>query len=222
MGQAYFKPESDSQLVAPKIAVKIVPTQLTWRFPAYMMSIEHRLKGSLSIEYKVGLIQDRDVFEDDITYFANKSGFKSALMIKMYADESGQIPSILNLSFGDGESSGILPFMGLELVYNEINFDRTRVFRLDCDNGCEYFQKATYGVNREDIGVRWNLGFLVSIFKSFDMEFSAAVGFLNQDYTPDDRKPTGFERMYGRYYDEDFNGIVPSFNMSIKLNYSIK
>ncbi|MBO3697565.1 hypothetical protein [Roseivirga sp. E12] len=220
--QEYFEVERDSQLVRPRFAIKIVPTQLAWRFPAYTAALEHRIGENFSVEYKYGLVKGWDVFEDDAIYFADKSGFKSAITLKMYASETRNLSGMSSWFYGDGQNSSILPFIGFELLFNEINFDRTRIFRIDCNNGCEYFEKATYGVSRQEIGIRWNLGFIAKLIGSLNIEMSGAVGFVNQDYTPDSRRPKNFDRMYGRNYDEEFNGIVPSLNLSMKLMYSLK
>jgi|GEM_PF-3246435 len=219
--QNYYQLEIDSQLVAPKLALKFEPTQLAWRFPAVSVAIEHRLGNNFSIEYKYGSILAWDVFEDDITYFADKSGFKSAITLKLYASESKSLSGLRGW-LNSNEATGVLPFMGLELLYNEINYDRTRVFRLDCGSGCEYFEKATYGITRQELGVRWNLGFLTNLVGPLDFELQGAIGFINQDFTPDSRRPQNFDRMYGRDYDDEFQGIVPSLNLSFKLMYSIK
>ncbi|WP_139135175.1 hypothetical protein [Roseivirga sp. 4D4] len=219
--QEYYQPEVDSQLVVPKFAVKVVPTQLAWRFPSVTAAIEHRLGNNFNIEYRYGSILPWDVFEDDVTYFADKSGFKSSVTLKVYASEP-QTLSGLRGWLNRNPRTGILPFIGLELLFNEINYDRTRVFRLDCGSGCEYFEKATYGITRQDIGVRWNIGFLTHLIGPIDLEILGAIGFINQDFTPDARRPENFDRMYGRDYDDEFQGIVPSLNFSFKLMYSIK
>lgn len=220
--QDYYLPEIDSQLVEPKFAVKVVPTQLAWRFPALTAAIEHRISNNFNIEYRFGSILPWDVFEDDITYFAGKSGFKSAVTLKVYASESKTLSGMRGWLNRNTQTTGILPFMGLELLFNEINYDRTRIFRVDCGSGCDYFEKATYGITRQDIGVRWNLGFLTRLIGPVHFELLGAIGFVNQDFTPDDRRPKNFDRVYGRDYDDEFQGIIPSLNLSFKLMYSIK
>lgn len=221
-GQDYFEIKSDSQMQAPRFAVKLVPSQLAWKFPSYAMAIEHRLNDKFHIEYKAGLIQDRDVFDDDHIYFADKSGFKSAVLFKMYAAEGRALTGLFDWFYGTNRDQSILPFVGLEFIYNEINFDRTRIFKIDCDNGCEFFQKSTYGINQTEMGARLNLGFLINVFNPIDMEFSTGIGLIHQDLTPDSRRPSDFDFMYGRNIKEEFNGVIPSLNLSIKLVYSIK
>lgn len=221
---SYFEEPVDSvRHTPPKLAFKLVPTQLLWRYPAYTFAFEHSLKGKGALEYKLGVIQDRDVFEDDAEYFANKSGFKSTLTLKRYDVGGAGVGSLFDLLNGRSSYRGsVRSYLGFELVYNRIKFDRTRTFRFDCGDGCEFFQRTTYGIKRTDIGGRLNLGVLVELVAPVYVEFTWSAGFLYQQYREDDRKPKDFSREFGRIYRENFEGMIPSLNFEGRLVFEIK
>ena len=222
--QDYYQAEQDSILYpSSRLSLKLIPSQLLWRFPAYAFALEHGLKNNLGIEYKVGLIQNANNFDDDETYFSSKSGFKSSVTIKSYSSENGSIGSIFNFFNGDDYSqSGIKSFIGLEVFYNQINFDRTRTFRFDCQNGCQYFQRFTYGLTMKELGARVNIGVTSVLYGPLSFEATFGAGLASRSFNSDDRKPTDFQRMFGTFYDEDFQGTVGAFNLDLKLVIDIK
>lgn len=222
--QAYYQQESDSVIhAASSLSVKLIPSQLIWRFPAYMLGFEHGLSKNLGIDYKFGLIRNRNNFDDDETYFNGKSGFKSSVMFRSYSLENGVLGSVFNFFNGDNfGSSPVKSFVGLELFYNQIKFDRTRIFRFDCQGGCEYFQKATYGLKMEELGARINVGFIAPLFAPVSLEVAMGFGVAHRSFNEDERKPVDFQRMYGRFYDEDFQGFLASLNLDVKLVFDLK
>ncbi len=219
--QQYLEATKDA-IQTPILAVKLTPTQLLWRFPAYAASLEHRIKDNWSLEYNFGLIEDRDVFEDDAIYFADKSGLKTSIVFKFYQPEKDVFRRVVSPNTKSSQNASVRSFIGAEIVYNNIKFDRTRTFKIDCENGCEYFQRSTYGVRRREIGLRGTIGWLIPVISFVNMELSGAFGFVRQDYSVDTRRPLNFDQFYGTRYKEEFVGVVPSLNVSIKLVFVIK
>lgn len=211
--------EEGKEQSIPRLAIKLVPSQLIWRYPSYAIAIEHSLKSNVSLEYEFGLIQKRDVFDDDATYFANKSGFKSSVLLKSYSSNNNGLFDLSGLS---RYNASILPFFGLEVFYNNLRFDRTRTFRINCGDDCDFFQNTTFGIRNSQIGARANLGLLMEFFGPLKFEFSLAFGFAYEHYSPDERKPAQFDRVFGRDYKEDFEGVVPALDLAIKLVFIVK
>jgi len=221
--QGYFQEDEDSlQFDSPELAIKIIPSQLLWRFPSYAIGLEHRLKSNLSLDYTFGIIQDKNVFNDDEIYFDNKSGFKSSIMLKSYQVDFGAIGSLFNFLNGPGDEVNFRHYVGFEILYNNINFERTRTFSFDCENNCEYFERATYGVRREEVGLRLNVGFMAELVGPVSLEIAWALGMVRQSYSTDNLKPVGYTRAYGTFYEENTSRVAPSLNFNIKLSVDLK
>lgn len=222
--QNYFNEESDSSSrKQPKLALKIIPSQLLWRFPAFAIGLEQNIGSNLALDYTIGILQDRDVFNDDAVYFGNKSGFKSAIMFKSYKLDNGALGSVFDFLYGSGPySSTITSYVGFEVFFNSMNFDRTRTFRFGCGNQCQFFQRVDYGLRMQEIGTRLNVGFLVDIIDPVGLEVNWAIGLMSRSFTEDNRKPVDYERSFGVFYDEEDSRIIGSFNMNIKLVINLK
>ncbi|MFY0592222.1 hypothetical protein [Roseivirga sp.] len=219
----YFVQEDSTTDQGPALALKLIPSQLLWRFQAYAIGLEHRLTESLALDYSLGIVANKNSFDDDALYFANKSGFKSSVMLKSYQLNAGALGSLFNILSGDDQpGSSVRPYVGFEAFFNNINFDRTRTFRFDCGNDCDYFQRVTYGINQRDIGARLNVGFEVDIVNPVGFEVNWAIGFMSRSLRPDDRKPIGYEQSFGVFYSEDIDEILLSTNLNIKLVINLK
>ncbi|OEK04855.1 hypothetical protein [Roseivirga misakiensis] len=221
--ESYYTEVDSVKKQGPALSLKLIPSQLIWRFPAYTMGLEHRLSEGLSVDYTFGLIRDQNVFEDDATYFAGKSGFKSSIMLKSYKIDTDGKDSFFRFLSGSGQvGPDVRPYLGVELFYNQIEFDRTRTFKFDCGDNCEYFQRATYGIRHQDIGVRLNIGFLIELIRPVDLEVNWGIGMMHRSLASDARKPEDFARSYGVLYREDDNEFLLTMNLNIKLVINLK
>ncbi|WP_420386690.1 hypothetical protein [Roseivirga sp.] len=220
----YYEQEGKDSLSAiiPKLSIKYFPSQLLGHFQSHMVGAEVRLKSHISLEARYGQILDSEVYTYDETYFANKSGFKSSLLVKFYLDgleDGGVIPSILNYSYSD---RNLKPYFGIELFYNQIDFERTRTFELSCGDDCSYFKQATYGIGQKRWGGRIQIGFLSPIAGPLFLDCSAALGYMLFKTDPDSRKPMNYEFQYGYLLDaESDSRLVPAVDLNIKLVFNI-
>lgn len=189
----------------PELAVHWVASQNLGHFPAHMLAFEHRLAGRINLEHAIGLIYDRNVFEDDDIYFERKKGFKSGMKVKFY----------------DQTDRPFQPFYGLEAFFNHRTYERTRTFELSCGTDCAYFQQRTYEIENNTLGLRLNAGLVSPLTDHLYIEMEVAMGVRHSNLTSTG-KPSDFLTQYGRLHAEDETITNYAINLNIKLAYRIK
>ncbi|MHA7101585.1 hypothetical protein BXY85_3131 [Roseivirga pacifica] len=204
--KAQYYEEDVKEATFPKFSAKVLPTGLMGHFPTYSISLEHSVLKSMAIEYRLGLVYDGNYLTNDYTYFFNKGGVKSSVMFQ--------------LPIKKGER--IVNYFGVEPFFNSLNFDRRRTFEIGCGVNCSYFSEVTYGVSRQDLGVRVSYGTLFYLSEVVFLEFSAGVGAQVSKFSPDNRKPQDILVEYGDgQYAEDERRSSPAVDATIKIGFVI-
>jgi hypothetical protein len=190
----------------PQLSLKVLPSALLGRFPTYTVALQQRTFKETAVEYRFGWVFDGNYLDNDHTYFFNKTGFKTSVMF--------QVP----LSKGDD----IINYFGVEPFYNNLEFDRTRTFEMSCGINCGYFTEATYGITRQDFGVRINYGVLLYFSSSLFAELSFGLGAQASKFSPDERKPTDFLFEYGdSSYPENERRSYMAADLALKIGFVI-
>lgn len=189
----------------PELVVHWVASQNLGHFSTHMLSFEHRLADRINLEHSLGLIYNRNVIDDDDIYFERKRGFKSGVKVKFY----------------DKSDRPFIPFYGLEAFFNHRMFERTRTFELSCGTDCNYFERRTYDIDNNTLGLRVSAGLTSPLSDRLYIELEGAMGIQHSNLTSSG-KPEDFLTQYGRLYAEDEAVTNYAINMNIKLAYRIK
>ncbi|NVK34747.1 MAG: hypothetical protein HWE23_09725 [Rhodobacteraceae bacterium] len=219
----YIAEEDTTERVIPKLSVKYFPSHLLGHFPSNVIGAEYLFNSNIALEARYGWIKDELVYDYDETYYRNKSGFKSSVVLKRYFKDyelkDGLFPFLFNFN---RKNETFVPYLATELFYNNIQYDRERTYKFDCGDGCDYYSEIEYGLERKVYGARLQIGFISQIFKPIFLEGSFAFGLMVYDLIADERKPVEFERQYGYLFDEnDLHTILPTLDLNLKLVFRI-
>ena len=207
----------------PSFSIKYFPSHLIGHFPSHLFGAELMLNESLSLEGRYGRLIDRDVYDYDQTYYFNKSGFKSSLMLKLYMNKAdlkkGAVASIFD---SDGRDETFQPYLGVEFFYNQINHDRERTYKLSCGAACSYYSETVYGLTQNRWGGRFHLGFITPVAGPVFLDCSVGLGLMKWRVIADDRKPEDYEHQYGYNLEEDGGqSVIPAADLNIKVLFRI-
>lgn len=201
----YYEVE-EPQANFPNLSLKVMPSALLGHFPTYTIAVQQRTFQETAVEYRFGWVFDGNYLANDHTYFFNKTGFKTSVMF--------QVPI--------NKEEDLINYFGVEPFYNNLDFDRTRTFEMSCGVNCGYFTEVTYGVNRQDFGVRISYGVLLYLSSSLFVEFNLGVGAQASKFSVDERKPIDFLVEYGdREYPENERKSYLAADLAIKVGFVI-
>lgn len=190
----------------PRLSFAYLPSHYVSQFPGHLFEVQGRLNEESALVLRAGpVIENGNLNDIDQPYFQNRAGFKSSVTYKVSMKSKKKLR----------------PFIGVELFYNDFNFDRTRTFELSCGGGCQYFQEATYDMFINEYGLRIQNGLNIPISKVFYFEFAVAFGVKHQDIRPGAGRPIDPIVEFGEPFEDERTATVLAADLSIKIGFNI-
>jgi hypothetical protein len=161
----FYQPKIDtlsSDEAIHSYALKWTPTQMIGRFSSYMLSFEHKVGNTTTLQHSIGILtNDQGIVQEG--FFDNKRGAKLSSQLRLY------LPNY---------SKTNLLFIGIEPFINIFKYERTRIFEVSCGLGsCSYFQEANYELKEKQQGGRFRLGLLSKLEERILFELDFGLGF---------------------------------------------